>query len=80
MMRTKRFLSFVLAALMLLPVFPSALADSGLAGTIWVLNTYQTADGNASCTVLTQQAALDWIGFYYEFDFISGPVQAVLCG
>ena len=71
MMRTRRFLSLVLAAVMLMAV-PSALADSRLAGTTWVLNSYQTADGNAACTVLTQQAALDWIGFYYQFDFYSG--------
>ena len=60
MIRTKRFLSFLLAAMMLLAV-SSAPAESSLAGTTYVLNTYQTADGNAVCTVLTQQAALDWI-------------------
>ena len=71
MIRTKRFLSFLLAAMMLLAV-SSAPAESSLAGTTYVLNTYQTADGNAVCTVLTQQAALDWIGFYYQFSFTSG--------
>lgn len=71
-MRNKRFLSLALAAVILLAAISSALASGSLAGTTWALNTYQTADGTAVCTVLTRQAALDWIGFYYEFDFISG--------
>ena len=72
MIKTKRFPALLLAVVMLVLAIPSALADSGFAGTSWVLNSYQTADGNALCTVLTQQAALDWVGFYYRLSFTSG--------
>lgn len=71
MKQIKCCLALLLAAVLLAAAVPSALADSGLAGTAWVLNTYLDADGNAFCSVLNQQAALNWIGFYYRLAFTS---------
>lgn len=69
---SKRFLAILIAAVMMLALMiPSAFADSSLAGTDWILNKYEMADGSAVCTVLTQKAAIDWIGFYYKVSFYS---------
>ena len=71
MIRYKRFFAVLIAAMMLALIIPSAMADSGLTGTTWVLNNYQAADGNAVCSVLNQKSAIDWIGFYYKVSFTS---------